>query len=167
MGVVVGASFGLSSVAVFVTEMFITSVASDSPKDLFVLFSNRVALGFLGFHHQHVLEVCDLLGILPKLYILKVLNLLFGDDKLVFAALIGLGKFLLEMFHLGDKGFLVLESFLQNEILFFFTFDVELEEDLVILSGRFEWTAGRGQMVTLALGVVSSQNHRYDSYNAQ
>lgn len=88
--------------------MFIASVASDSPEDLFVLFSNGVALGLLGFHHQHVLEVCDLLGVLPKLYILEVLYLLFGDDELVFAALIGLGEFLLEMFHLGDKGFLVL-----------------------------------------------------------
>ena len=167
MGGIIGASFGLSSVAVFVAQIFVASVATDSPKNLFILFSDGIPLGLLGFHHQHVLQVCDLLGILPKLYVLEVLNLLFGDDKLIFAALVGLGEFLLEMFHLGDKGFLVLESFLQNEVLFLFAFDVELEEYLVVLGGWFEWVAGRGQGLDRVFWVVSSQNHRYDSYNAQ
>ena len=61
-----------------------------------------------------MLEIGDLLGILPELDVLQVLDLLLGHDQLVLALLIGSSEFLLEVLHLLDEQFLVAEPLLED-----------------------------------------------------
>lgn len=78
-------------------------------------------------------EIGDLLRILPKLHILKVLDLLLGQDQLIFTLLVGCSKFLLEMFHLLDEQFLVTQPLLKDKVLLLLALEVELQKDLVLL----------------------------------
>lgn len=100
-------------------------------------------------------EVGNLLGILPKLNILKILDLLLGQDQLVFALLVGRSEFLLEVFHLLDEQFLVPEPLLEDKVLLLLALEVELEKDLVLLlRGLGVGFGGKG--LVMAIVVISA-----------
>ena len=100
-------------------------------------------------------EVGNLLGILPKLNILKILDLLLGQDQLVFALLVGRSEFLLEVLHLLDEQFLVPQPLLEDKVLLLLALEVELEKDLVLLlRGLGVCFGGKGLVV--AIVVISA-----------
>lgn len=78
-------------------------------------------------------EIGYLLRILPKLHILKILDLLLSQDQLVFALLVCSSKLLLKMFHLLYEQFFVPESLLKDKVLLLLSLEVELQQDLVLL----------------------------------
>lgn len=79
-------------------------------------------------------EISDLFGILPKLDILQVFYLFLSDDEVIFALFIGSCELLLEMFHLLDEGFFVFETLLEDRVFLFFSLEVELQQNLVLLN---------------------------------
>lgn len=100
-------------------------------------------------------EIGDLLSILPKLDILKILDLLLCKDQLIFALLIGCGKFLLKMFHLLYEQFFVSEPLLKDKVLLLLSFEVELKKDLVVLLGGL-WVQFRGEVLNVAIVIISA-----------
>jgi hypothetical protein len=80
-----------------------------------------------------MLEIGDLFRILSKLKVLQVLDLLLSKDELIFALLVGSRQFLLKVFHLLNEHFLVPQPLFKDHILLFLTFEVEFQQDFVLL----------------------------------
>ena len=128
----------------------------------FVILSNWISLRLVIFSMQHMLQISNLLSILPKLHILKILNFFLSENKLILTTLISNSKFLLVMLHLLYKYLLILQPLLQYHILLPLSLQIKLQQKLIILHRMLErsFYSNRIDGFKRQILIISPQHHR-------
>ena len=128
----------------------------------FVILSNWISLGLVIFSMQHMLQISDLLSILPKLHILKILYFFLSENKLILTTLIRNSKFLLEMLYLLYKILFILQPLLQYHILLPLSLQIKLQQKLIILHRMLKrpFHSNRINSFKRQILIISPQHHR-------